>query len=76
MRPKVLKPALQALAIIGLGSSLLACSSASTSYPSVAEVDRITKKLLTPEERKKAIDDMALENTELRAKTIESIEKR
>ena len=54
---------------------LAGCSSATSNYPSVADIDRISKKLLTPDERKKAIDDMALENTQLRAKTIETIEK-
>ena len=54
---------------------LAGCSSGSGNYPSVADIDRISKKLLTPAERKKAIDDMALENTQLRAKTIETIEK-
>jgi len=55
---------------------MCACSSGTVSYPSVADIDRITQKVLTPDERRKAIDDMALENDQLRAKTIENIEKR
>ena len=57
-------------------AGLSACSSSSVSYPSVGDIDRITQKILTPAERKKTIDDMALENEQLRAKTIENIEKR
>ena len=66
------------LAICGIliVGGLAGCSSIQNNYPSVADIDRVTKKLLTPDERKKAIDDMALENSQLRAKTIETIEKR
>ena len=51
------------------------CAGGSANYPSVADIDTITQKILSPAERKKAIKDMTLENQELRAKTIESIEK-
>jgi len=57
--------------VVGLG----ACSNIGQSYPSVADIDRVTRKILTPQERKKAIDDMALENDHLRAETIQKIEK-
>jgi len=53
-----------------------ACSGGSASYPSIADIERISQNVLTPDERKKAINDMTLENSELRAKTIENIEKR
>ena len=65
--------ALVGIIIAGL---LAGCSSLSESYPSVANIKRVTEKLLTPDERKKAIEDMALENARQRESAVEKIEKR
>lgn len=66
------------VALIGLISvgGLAGCSSLSESYPSVANIKRVTEKLLTPYERKKAIEDMSLENAKQRETAVEKIEKR
>jgi len=69
---KVLVAVTAAIAVGGLAG----CSSFSESYPSVANIKRLTEKLLTPDERKKAIEDMSLENAKQRESAVETIEKR
>ncbi len=59
------------MALGGLG----ACSALPQSYPSVSDINRVTEKLLTPNERKKAIEDMSLENAKHRDAAVETIKK-
>ena len=77
MSARAMRKAAAVLAAGLLAAALSGCAdSAPLPYPKIEDIERITRKVLTPEEREKAIRDLSMAQKTHKSTAISEIEKR